>query len=82
MLNRRQIWRKVQNHQKIESINNLFFDEIFKTKKNNKRVNFSNEVSVILIPSIEDYRKNKLIDDLWYNYEEIKDFYLKNNSVL
>jgi hypothetical protein len=82
MLNRRQIWRKVQSHQKIESINNLFFDEIFKTKKNNKRVNFSNEVSVILIPSIEDYRKNKLIDDLWYNYEEIKDFYLKNNSVL
>ena len=82
MLNRRQIWRKVQNHQKIESINNLFFDEIFKTKKNNKRVNFSNEVSVILIPSIEEYRKNKLIDDLWYNYEEIKDFYLKNNSVL
>ena len=82
MLNRRQIWRKVQHHQKIESINNLFFDEIFKTKKNNKRVNFSNEVSVILIPSIEDYRKNKLIDDLWYNYEEIKDFYLKNNSVL
>ena len=82
MLNRRQIWRKVQNHQKIESINNLFFDEIFKTKKNNKRVNFSNEVSVILIPSIEEYRKNKLIDDLWYNYEEIKDFYLKNNYVL
>ena len=82
MLNRRQIWRKIRNHQKTEPINNLFFDEIFKTKKNNKRVNFSNEVSVILIPNIEDYRKNKLIDDLWYNYEEIKDFYLKNNSVL
>lgn len=78
MLNRRQIWRKIRNHQKIKSINNLFFDQILESKRITKRVNFCNIVSVILIPSLEDYRKNNMIEELWYNYEDIKKFYLKN----
>ena len=64
MLNKRQIWRRVKDKNDDSS------------KYYKKKVNFNERVSVILIPSLNDYKKHKMIEELWYNYNDFKNFYL------
>lgn len=41
------------------------------TKENKKRVRFYNDVYVMLIPSIIDYQRSNMCDDLWWSKHDL-----------
>jgi hypothetical protein len=95
MLTRRQIWRKANTKgydlfynysflfKKINILNKSNSDADLVIKKNTQNVNFNNPVSVILVPSINDYQEFDIAKDLWYNNGDYRKFYsdAKYNSI-
>ena len=72
MLTRKQIWRKI-GFSKYED------NSACKTKT--KKVEFNPRVSVILIPTVEDYIKSNLKSDLWYNSMDYINFNQTEDSI-
>jgi hypothetical protein len=73
ILTRKQIWKRCCKKNFFKKNFNQVISKINKEIQN-KKVQFNNNVSVILIPEIKEYKTIQLNKKLWYSFDDFEMF--------